>query len=84
MAFTREITGFPVFSPVNVGDVGSTPGWGRSLGEGNGNPLQCSCPGSPKDEGAWQATVHRVTKTAGHDLVTKQQREITLNVAGWV
>ena len=29
--------------PVNVGDAGSIHGWGRSPGEGNGNPLQYSC-----------------------------------------
>ena len=27
----------------NVGDEGSIPGLGRSLGEGNGHPLQYSC-----------------------------------------
>ena len=27
-----------------TGDVGSIPGWERSHGEGNGNPLQYSCP----------------------------------------
>ena len=27
----------------NTGDVGSIPGFGRSPGEGNGNPLQYSC-----------------------------------------
>ena len=32
-------------------------------GEGNGNPLQCSCLENPMDEGAWQATVHRVAKS---------------------
>ena len=31
-------------------------------GEGNGNPLQYSCLESPMDRGAWQATVHGVTK----------------------
>ena len=25
--------------PANAGDVGSIPGWGRSPGEGHGNPL---------------------------------------------
>ena len=30
-------------SAYNVGDPGSTPGSGRSSGEGNGNPLQYSC-----------------------------------------
>ena len=30
-------------SACNTGDPGSIPGWGRSPGEGNGNPLQYSC-----------------------------------------
>ena len=30
--------------------------WGRSPGEGNGNPLQCSGLENPRDRGAWQAT----------------------------
>ena len=33
----------------NAGDVGSIPGLGRSLGEGNGNPLQYSCLENPMD-----------------------------------
>ena len=47
--------------PANVGDakkLGSVPGWGRSPGEGNGNPLQYSCLENPMDGGAWWATVH--------------------------
>ena len=48
--------------PVNVGDVGSIPGSGRSLGEGNGNPLQYSCLEKSMDRGAWQATILGVTK----------------------
>ena len=35
---------------------------GRSLGEGNGKPLQYSCQVNLIDRGAWQATVHGVTK----------------------
>ena len=31
------------------------------IGEGNGNPLQCSCLENPRDEGAWWAAVHGVT-----------------------
>ena len=38
--------------PANSGDVGWIPGWGRSPGEGNGNPLQYSCLGNPMDRGA--------------------------------
>ena len=37
-------------SPVNAGDAGSIPGLGRFPGEGNGNPLQYSCLGSPITE----------------------------------
>ena len=47
----------------DAGDVGSVPGSGRSLGEGNGNPLQYSCLENPMDRGAWWATVHTVTKS---------------------
>ena len=32
-------------------------------GEGNGNPLQYSCLENPMDKAAWQATVHRVSKS---------------------
>ena len=35
---------------------------GRSPGEGNGHPLQYSCLENPLDRGAWQVTVHGVTK----------------------
>ena len=34
-------------SACNVGDLDSIPGLGRSLGEGNGNPLQYSCLENP-------------------------------------
>ena len=47
----------------NAGDPGLIPGSGRSPGEGNGNPLQYSCLENPMDREAWQATVHRVTKS---------------------
>ena len=49
--------------PANAGHIGSIPVLGRSLGEGNGNPLQCSCLGNPMDGGARQATVNRVSKS---------------------
>ena len=52
--------------PAKVGDareVGSIPGLGSSLGEGNGNPLQCSCLENSMDRGAWQFIVHRVAKS---------------------
>ena len=50
-------------TPTNAGDEGSIPGLRRSRGEGHGNPLQYSCPeNNTMDRGAWQATVHGVTK----------------------
>ena len=50
-------------SACNAWDPGSIPGSGRPPGEGNGNPLQHSCLENPMDRGAWQATVHGVTKS---------------------
>ena len=52
--------------PANAGDlrdVGSIPGSGRSPGEGNGNPLQYSCLGNPRDRGAWWAIVFGVAES---------------------
>ena len=55
---TQELNqGFPggsegKASACNVGDPGSIPGWGRSPGEGNGNPLQYSCLENPMDRRA--------------------------------
>ena len=48
------------------------PGLGRSPGEGNGYPLQCSCLENLMDRGAWRATVHGATKnlTRLSDLTT--------------
>ena len=50
-------------SACDAGDVGSIPGSGRSPGEGNGNPLQYSCLGSPTDREAWRVTIHVVAKS---------------------
>ena len=40
-------------SAYSVEDPGSIPGWRKSSGEGNGNPLQYSCLENPMDRGAW-------------------------------
>ena len=37
-------------SACNAGDPGLIPGLGRSPGEGNGNPFQCSCLENPTEE----------------------------------
>ena len=34
----------------------------RLVGEGNGTPLQYSCPENPMDGGAWKAAVHEVAE----------------------
>jgi len=54
---------FPGASTYSIGDPGSIPELGRSAGEGNGNPLEYSCLENPTDRGAWQSTVHGVTKS---------------------
>ena len=57
--------------PANAGDTGSVPGSGRSPGEGNSNPLQCSCLGNlmHKEPGGLPPMgSYRV----GHALVTTQ------------
>ena len=47
----------------DAGDAGSIPGSGSSSGGGNGNPLQYSCSGNPKDRGDWRAAVHGAAKS---------------------
>ena len=64
---TRCLWAFPGGSavknlPAKAGDADSIPGMGRSPGEEKGNPLQYFCLGNPMDRGAWQATIHGVTK----------------------
>ena len=43
--------------PTNAGDASLIPGWGRSPGGGNGNPLQYSCLENSMDRGGWWVTV---------------------------
>jgi len=55
------------------------------IGEGNGNPLQCSCLENPRDGGAWWAAVYGVAQSrtrpkSGHDpaehWVPKRYQEV--------
>ena len=50
-------------SACSAGDLGLIPGSGRSLREENGYPFQYSCLENSTDRGAWQATVHGLTKS---------------------
>ena len=58
-------------STCNAEDTVSIAECGRSPGEGNGNPHQHSCLGSPMDRGVWQATVLGImTKTTTTKKIT--------------
>ena len=61
--------------PANAGDTRLIPGSRRFPGVGNSNLLQYSCLENSKYRGAWQATIHGVTKIVRHDLATKQQQK---------
>ena len=47
---------------VHVVQAGPGQRWLGSPGEGNGNPLQCSCLENPRDGGAWWAGVYGVAQ----------------------
>ena len=47
----------------DAGDMGLTPGLGRSPGGGNGNPLQYPCLENPLDGGAWWVAVCGFTES---------------------
>ena len=49
--------------PAIARDEDLIPGWGRSPGDGNSNPLQYSCLENSVDRGAWWATVHWIPKS---------------------
>ena len=53
-------------SACSVGNQGLIPGSGRSLGEGNANPLQYSCLENVMDRGTWWVIVQGLQKV-GHD-----------------
>ena len=50
-------------SACSVGNPGLILGLGRSSGEGNGNPLQCSCLENSSDREAWWAIVRGGAKS---------------------
>ena len=49
--------------PPSAGHPGSIPGLGKSSGEGNGNPLQCSCLENPTDGEAWWTAIYGVAQS---------------------
>ena len=70
-------------SACNVGGLCSIPRWGRSPGERNSNSLQYSCLGNSMGRGAWQATVHGVTKnqTQQSDLGSQRIKHNRVTIA---
>ena len=58
--------------------MGSIPGSGRSLREGSGNPLYCSCLGNPFDREAWQAAVYGDAKELAITLQLNNSSNILL------
>ena len=61
---SQTVKYLPAMQETWVASLNRIPGSGRSLGKGNGNPLQYSCLENPMDKGAWWATVHGVAKEA--------------------
>ena len=55
--FPCDCTKAPTCNAGDTGDSGFIPGFGRSPGGGNENPLQYSCLGNPLDRGDWWAMV---------------------------
>ena len=57
------------------------PGWERSPGEENGNPLQYSCLGNPMDRGAWRALCIGVQLITSVVIVShRQQRDSATHI----
>ena len=55
------------------GDTVSTPGSGKSPGEGNGNPLHLSLPGKSHEQRSLADYSPQDWKKVGHNLAAKQQ-----------
>ena len=56
----------PPANTTEATDTGSVPGWLRSLGEGNGKPLQYSCLENSMERGALWARVHGLQRVRHH------------------
>ena len=71
MGFTRGSVSKE--SACSARDLGLIPGLQRSPGEGNGNLLQYSCLGNPKDRGVWR----------GYSLWCRKESDMTERLSRW-
>ena len=62
--------------------MGLEGGVTASHGEGNGNPLQCSCLQNPGDGGAWEAAIYGVAESGTTEVTQQQQQQLILK-PGW-
>ena len=67
-------------SACSARDLGSIPGFERSPGEGNGNPLQCSCLENPRDGGARWAAISGVAQSRRRLKLLSSSNNILNNV----
>ena len=61
--WTEEPGGLQSMGSLRVGHDSATSLSLSGIGEGNGNPLQCSCLENPRDGGAWWVDVYGVTQS---------------------
>ena len=61
--WTEELGGLQSMGSLRVGHDWATSLSLSCIGEGNGNPLQCSCLENPRDGGAWRAAIYGVTQS---------------------
>ena len=54
------------------------------IGEGNGNPLQCSCLENPRDGGAWWAAIHRVAQSRTRLKRLSSSSNVFIPMVQWV
>ena len=63
LPWTEEPGGLQSMGSLRVGHNWATSLSLSCIGEGNGNPLQCSCLENPRDRGAWWAAVYGVAQS---------------------
>ena len=64
--------------------VGSISGLARFPWEGNGNSLQFSCLGNPRDRGAWCTTVHGITESDMTEWLNHKDHIVCLGIVGCI